>query len=222
MKKKISTKLNKQYYLKLYLQQRTQTIKDLKCEVILMFCGMLITEYIKIESTENGEFLIDDYSPFEDKKYILNILKELDSHITKNCFTIERIIEILINQNQNEETLLKANLIEPLYFYYNTCVNAIKSTILKKNNLNDNIQWMPDLICFTLINDMLENNYTFNKFKFIKNYDFQNILTIYSDADIIIKKREGISFLSKQPTIISEMMNISFEIVNKLINTNYK
>lgn len=221
MKKK-NNNLDKQYYLKVYLQKRNQTLKDLKCEVILMFCGMLINEYIKIENTENSELLIDDYYPFDDNKYILNILKEMNKNIITNCFTIEKILEVLINQNQDNESLLKANLIEALYFYYNICVNAMKSTILKKNKPNDSIRWMPDLICFTLINDMLENNYTFNKFSFIKNYDFENILRIYSDANIIIKKQKNISLLSKEQTVISEMMNISSEIVTKLINTKYK
>ena len=46
----------------------------------------------------------------------------------------------------------------------------------------------------------------------------------YSVEEItnLIKKRDNISFLSKEKTIIDNMMDVSSEVVDRLINSKYK
>ena len=86
----------------------------------------------------------------------------------------------------------------------------------------DKIKWIPDLICISIIQEMIEKNYYFNKFTFIDNYNFDEIFSIYNRTNILIKKRDNISFLSKEKTIIDNMMDVSSEVVDRLINSKYK
>ena len=59
-KKIIQKDTEKQKYLKYYLIEKGYTLKDLKCEVILMICDMLIDNYIKSEYDCNNELLLDN------------------------------------------------------------------------------------------------------------------------------------------------------------------
>ena len=52
--------------------------------------------------------------------------------------------------------------------------------------------------------------------------DLEKIFSIYNKTNILIKKRDNISFLSKEKTIIDNMMDVAEEIVDKLIKSKYK
>lgn len=77
-KKTAKTKANtiqKQKYLKIYLHQRNYTLKDLKCEIVLMICDMLIENYLYVEDTANAE-LISDFTS-DERNTIYNTMKDL-------------------------------------------------------------------------------------------------------------------------------------------------
>lgn len=220
MKKVSPTMQNKQYFLKIYLQSRRYTLKDLKCEVILMMCEMLIDEFIKAENSNKNEILIEDFS-ISNKKYIYSNLKQLQIDLKENILTVNKMQLIINSQNLSKENFIKAKITESLFFFYNTCVTTLKNSILKRNK-EEKIKWIPDLLCISLIQDMIEKNYNFQYFTFLEKYDFNNILNIYYETNSLLKKRENITLMSKEQTIITQMFNVSIDIVEKLISTKYK
>lgn len=220
MKKTSPTLQNKQYFLKIYLQSRGYTLKDLKCEVILMMCEMLIDEFIKAENNHKNEILIKDF-PDSHKKYIYSNLKQLQVDLKENILTIDKMQLIVNSQNLSKENFIKAKITESLFFFYNLCATTLKNAILKRNK-NEKIKWIPDLLCISLIQDMTEKDYTFQYFTFLKKYNFNNILNIYYETNFLLKKKENVTLLSREQTIISQMFNVSMDIVEKLISTKYK
>ena len=73
-----------------------------------------------------------------------------------------------------------------------------------------------------LIQDMKEKDYPFNKFTFLDKYDLDNLFVIYQKTNIILKKKNKISMISQGKTIIDIMANISYDVVEKLVNSKYK
>ena len=211
----------KQKYLKFYLIEKRYTLKDLKCEVILMICDMLIDNYIKSEDDSNNELLLDNLT-LSDRGLILNTLKELQKDIKYNILTIDKLQSIINKKNENKHALIQSIIVNSSYYFYNYCADNLKSSILNRTASENKIKWIPDLICFSLIQEMIERNYNFNKFTFINKCDLEKIFSIYNKTNILIKKRDNISFLSKEKTIIDNMMDVSTEIVEKLIKSKYK
>lgn len=223
-KKTAKTKANtiqKQKYLKTYLHQRNYTLKDLKGEIVLMICDMLLENYLYVEDTANAEELISDFTS-DERNTIYNTMKDLKKDIQENILTIEKVQNIMILQNENKDTLTKARLADSTYYFYNTCINYLEFLITSTSIDKNKKMWIPDLICLYLIQDMKESGYTFNKFTFLDKYDFDSIFRIYEKINITFKKVGNLSMFSKEKTRIDIMSNISYEIVTKLINTKYK
>ena len=220
-KKIIQKDTEKQKYLKYYLIEKGYTLKDLKCEVILMICDMLIDNYIKSEYDCNNELLLDNIA-LSDRDLVLNTSKELQKDIQYNILTIDKLQSIINAKNENKQALIRSILVNSSYYFYNYCAENLKSSVLMKTTNENKIKWIPDLICFSLIQEMIERNYHFNKFTFINKCDLEKIFSIYNKTNILIKKRDNISFLSKEKTIIDNMMDVAEEIVDKLIKSIYK
>lgn len=213
--------IQKQKYLKAYLLQKRYTLKDLKCEVILMICDMLIDNYIKAEDDGKSEKLVEDLTTTE-KKLIYTNMKNLQEDIQKNILTIDRIEFIINSQEKDINSLNEAKLIGSCQYFYNVCALKLKSAIFSKTHNEDDVKWIPDLIAILLIQDMKEKGYSFNKFKFIEEYDFDRLFNLYMKTNILLKQKNKISLFSKEKTIINIMESVSYEIVEKLINSKYK
>lgn len=211
----------KQKYLKVYLLQRVYTLKDLKCEVILMLCDMLIDNFKKSEEEGDNELLLDNIT-LSDRGLISDTLNQLQEDIHNNILTIDKVQNIIDKQHDNQDSLIQSRLVSGLYYFYNMSADTLKSSIIRRSETEENIKWMPCLLTFSLIQYMIENNYIFNKFTFVNKYDLDKIFSIYNKTNILIKKRDNISFLSKEKTIIDNMMDTSNEVVDKLIKSKYK
>lgn len=211
----------KQKYLKVYLLQRVYTLKDLKCEVILVLCDMLIDNFKKSEEEGDNELLLDNIT-LSDRGLISDTLNQLQEDIHNNILTIDKVQNIIDKQHDNQDSLIQSRLVSGLYYFYNMGADTLKSSIIRRSETEENIKWMPCLLTFSLIQYMIENNYIFNKFTFVNKYDLDKIFSIYNKTNILIKKRDNISFLSKEKTIIDNMMDTSNEVVDKLIKSKYK
>tara|TARA_B100001063_G_scaffold6947_1_gene5222 strand:+ start:2892 stop:3572 length:681 start_codon:yes stop_codon:yes gene_type:complete len=216
-----SNNLQKQKYLKTYLIQKNYTLKDLKCEVILIICDMLIDNYINAEDKGKNEKLVEELTVTE-KKLVYTNMKNLQEDIQKNILTIDKIQYIINNQQKDNQGLMKAKLLDSTYYFYNLCATKLKSSIISRTKDEDNLKWIPDLIVISLIQDMVENGYSFNKFEFIQNYDLNRLFNVYMKTNTLLKQKDNISLFLKEKTIISIMENVSYEIVEELINSKYK
>ncbi|MBU3015608.1 hypothetical protein KO488_12635 [Poseidonibacter lekithochrous] len=213
--------IEKQKYLKTYLLQKRFTLKDLKCEVILIMCDMLIDNYLNAEESGESEELIENLS-INEKNLIFNNMKSLQKDIQKSILTIDKIQYIINNQQKDKKSLSKAKLIDSSHYFYNLCAEKLKFSIIAKTNDTESLKWIPDLIVILLIQDMKERGYSFNKFKFIDEYDLDKLFSIYLNTNILLKKKNKITLFSKEKTIINIMENVSLDIVEELIKSKYK
>ena len=97
----------KQKYLKMYLIKKGHTLKDLKCEVILMICDMLIDNFIKSEEKGDNELLLENIA-FSDRGLVLSTLKDLQKDIQENILTIDKVQNIINNQIKNPNNLTQS------------------------------------------------------------------------------------------------------------------
>lgn len=216
-----SKNIHKQKYLTTYLLQKRFTLKDLKCEVILMICDMLIDNYLKSEDNGKSEKLVEELTSIE-KKLVYTNMKKLQEDIQKNILTIDKIQYIVDNQLKDKNSLLEARLIDSSFYFYNLCASKLKSSIILKTSNEEDLKWIPDLIAILLIQDMKDKGYSFNKFFFLEEYDFDRLFNVYRNTNILLKKKNNITLFSKEKTIINIMESVSFEIVEELINSKYK
>ena len=223
MAKKISkiksVNIQKQKYLTQYLIRKAYTLKDLKCEVILMVCDMLIENYLIDE--DNSDVLMSGITQAE-RSIVNETMRNLQIDIHQNILTINKIQEIINSQKKDINSLNHARLVECVQFFYNFCVDNIQSLVISNSIQKDNIKWIPDLLCIYLIQDMKEQTYLFNKFTFLDKYNFEELFLIYQKTNIILKKKANISLISQEKTIIDVMANLSYEVVDKLVNVKYK
>jgi hypothetical protein len=70
-------------------------------------------------------------------------------------------------KDKSQKDLIQFKLTEPLSYFYTIGVNTLKSKIIEQNGTGENILWIPELIAITLINDLKNEGYYFNKFSFI-------------------------------------------------------
>ena len=153
-----SVNIKKQKYLTQYLIKRSFTLKDLKCEVILMVCDMLIDNYILADDKEASEVLIEGFTQ-TDRSIISETMKDLQKDIIENILTIDKIQAIINSQNNDINRLYQARLVDCVQYFYNLCVNHLQHLVISNSADEDRIKWIPDLLCIYLIQDMKENNY---------------------------------------------------------------
>lgn len=209
-------------YFKLLLNQKGYTIKDLKCEVSLMICHMLIENYLTAEKEGNSSMVMEEFQD-SDKKLIFVMMQELQNSIYNNILTIEKIKIISMNKNKSQKNLIQYKLTEPLSHFYNLGINSLKSKILEQNEKGINILWIPELIAITLINDLENEGYSYKKFTFIDEFDFDRLFRVYNNTNILLKRKEGKQLISlENQTIINKMQNVSNHIAASIISSKYK
>lgn len=182
---------------------------------------MLIDNYIIADDKDTSEVLIDGFTQTE-RSIISETMKDLQNDIHKNILTIDRIQTIINSQNKDKNSLTHARLVDCVQYFYNLCVNQMQHLVISNSTDENKIKWIPDLICIYLIQDMKEKDYPFNKFTFLGKYNFDNLFLIYQKTNIILKKKSKISMISQDKTIIDIMANISYDVVEKLVNSKYK
>lgn len=221
MSKIKSNNIQKQKYLIKYLIQKDYTLKDLKCEIILLVCDMLIDNYLIEENDCNREISMDYFTNSE-RNLIYQTMKDLQNDIHQNILTIDKIQEIINSHYKNKNSLNHARLVDSVQYFYNSCVNNIQSLLIL-NSINKNeIKWIPDLLCIYLIQDMKERDYFFDKFLFLDSYNFDNLFLIYQKTNSILKNSTTISISTERKTIINCMENISYKVVERLLNIKYR
>lgn len=206
--------------LQFYLMTTGKTLKDLKVEVILIFCLKLIREYIQSEDNKI-DFGYSCYMTNEEQNLIYTKLKELESSLLKHIFTIEEIYKIIIDKS-SKESIIKAIVMEPRLYFYDVIV---KRFISKMNLFSDNGKnyYIPEMLALYLIIDMKEKGYSFKDFRFIEEFDFLNLIEIYNKINLQIKKMNDIKINTPlmNQTTISKMQHLSLYLTNVLSEAKY-
>lgn len=206
--------------LQFYLMTTGKTLKDLKVEVILIFCLKLIHEYIQGED-DKLDFGYNCYMTKEEQKLIYIKIKELETHLLNQIFTIEEIYRI-IDDKSSKESLIKAILMEPRLYFYDILVKRFISKMNLFSN-NGTKHYIPELLALYLIIDIKEKGYSFKEFRFIKDFDFLSLIEIYNKINIQIKRINNIKLNTPliNQTTINKMQHLSLYLIGVLEEVKY-
>lgn len=206
--------------LQLYLMTTRKTLKELKVEVILIFCLNLIREYTQSEDSKI-DFGYGCYMTNEEQEFIYTKIKELENYLLKHVYTVERMHEI-INDNSSRESIFKGIIMEPRSYFYKILVHRF---VAKMNLFSDNGEkyYIPEQLALYLIIDMKEKGYHFKEFNYIDNFDFLSLIEIYNKINIKLRKINNIKINTplKNQTTISKMQHLSLYLTNILIEAKY-
>lgn len=204
-------------YLKPLLLKKDYTLNDLKAEVVLMLVENFIEHYIHSEENGMSKNIFDDvfYEEVdEDDRIIFNKLKTLREQILEaNVLTIKKLNNEILNKS-----LFQQVSYSPYTILYNACIDVL---IKKREELftkeEEKGVWLPDILSVYLILDAKDKNIDFNKFPFIQNENFEDLVAFFTQTDSELKKI-NCSFGFRNPTIVAKTLKISSSIIDKILS----
>lgn len=234
-KKTISNdKIRKSRILKALLISKNYTEKDLRIECILMFCEYLLKEFLKdnakrtnvlnLKEMEEAKIRnLDFEDDTKDKFDIINEAKIIQEYLKENILTVEKfdtLFKKFVGQNSMP---FHVTILEPYRFYFNKLSRLMDGKI--KQNQDDS--WMPELLAFSLINNLkIEKEFSFSRYCFLNDYDFDKLLEQYNKVNLKLKRykqnnSEEKKSIFKINTIIDEMEEVAFMLADKIVNLKY-
>jgi hypothetical protein len=198
------------------------TLKDMKLEMLLSFVGYLFDEYKRYKDDdfqENPTITITSEPNNDD--FIEKMIEELSGYFEENVLSQERLFQIFRDGRLDYEHLLLAKQYEPLGVYYE------KLSILLRNGIPDGGLFMPEYLGLLLLHYYFQKiEYSFGRFSFLSQYDFQYVLEIYNDVNITLKKE----LVEKNPntriwehrTVFDRMEKIAQKMVDEYFTFHYK
>ncbi|MCT7579245.1 hypothetical protein [Aliarcobacter butzleri] len=207
--------------LHFYLMTTGKTLKDLKVQVLLIFCLKLIREYTQTEDNKISSGY-SDYMSNKEENLIYTKMKELENYLLKRVYTIEEIHNIM-NDKSSKESITKAILLEPTTYFYEI---VVKRFISKMNSLSGDGKkyYIPELLALYLMIDMREKGYGLKKLSFIEEFDFLDFIEIYNKVNIEVKRTNNIKMITTpliNQTTISKMQHLSLYLTEILIEAKY-
>lgn len=202
------------------------SVKNIKEEAALVAVHNLLGQYINAIEKGIDKPLISNPDQ-SDEKYILELTKDIHSYLSEEILSAHIIDNIMLSANKNAAWQRKVSLIEPIAYFYDILTRTyLSKTYILKKDKDGNQFWMPELLAFSIICDLKEENYNFNKFEYIQNLELSKVMDIYNNLSIKISrasKNEDESFFKLQKNSpIKAIQEISLFMVNKLIDTKYK
>jgi hypothetical protein len=201
------------------------TIKELKVEVIMVIVFDLLNEFLK--ENKNAKELIKLTKQDEnDLNYIKTVALELVEFIGQLIISSKQMEFILINAQKSKELNQKALLVEPIAYFHSIAVRRYNSSLtqLCKEDKSNKIFWMPELLAFNLINDLKEKGYSYSKFDYVSNYDFERVFKIYIGFSKRVNQELNLNAIDNKlnRNLISKMNMLSSDIINSLVNSKYE
>ncbi len=208
--------------LQLLCSSKLCSVKDVQAESVLMMVHSLCANYF-VPKNEN-DYEEDKYISKEEKEIILNFNKELFDYLNQKIMSFPRLQVVLNEANKNSQAFIKARLVEPLGFYYNSLANSFIGRLNYLTEKDDKQMYIPDMLALFLILDFKEQTgYTFEKFDYIFKQDLEKIAAIYFKVNYKIKKENNITYSTplQEQTVINKMQNISSFMIKKLTEAKY-
>lgn len=220
------------------LQSKNCTLEELKVETILIMVHNLLQQYLNAEDLELSKPLFNEEENVERKELLLSASKDILEYLEKEIISITRIRELMHNAKLSDKDYLKSTLVEPYSYYYDVLTKQFQKDFkaLLKEKHGESC-WMPDVLAFSLIIDIKEksrigwsansnkfNGYNLNRFKYLDNYDFNEIIEVYNVFSKKINKENGKGLIVplKEGNLIQKSRAISLRMINAIDKTKYK
>jgi hypothetical protein len=217
----IKTKLPVQ--ASLFLRTNT-TLKDCKAEILLTFVLQLFHEYELLKNkqhNQNKNIITVLKASSTDDLTIDTVITELSTYLKENVIQKEKLFRIFREANLNQQNFLLAKQYEPYGVYFE------KLGKLLKNNVPIGTMFMPEYLGLLLIHlYKLEALQSFCKFPFVDTLELEEIMNIYGEVNIKVKKELVEKFpetkIWEHRTIFDTMEKIATKIIKEYNQFQYK
>lgn len=168
-----------------FLVSSNLTLKDIKAEIILTFVSKLFDDYGKLKDEiycQDRKVLSIVVEQNDDKK-IDEAIDELSYYLKINVIQQEYLLKIFKEASFNQQNLFIAKRYEPYGVYYEKLGKLFNQFIPNGSVL------MPEYLGLLLIYYYkTDAKQSFYRFPFIDSYKIEEILEIYREANMKIKK----------------------------------
>lgn len=216
----IKTKLPIQASL---LLSTNTTLKDFKAEILLSFVLQLFDEYVQLKDEKycQNRTILTVKAHKNDDMTIDEVITELLIYLKQNVIQKERLFKIFREANLSQQNFLLTKQYEPFGVYYE------KLGMLLKNLVPNGSMFMPEYLGLLLIfYYKQEAEQSFVKFSYIDEMDFKDLLNIYEEVNIKVKRE----LVEKYPetkiwehrTIFDTMEKIASKIIKEYDKFQYK
>ena len=170
------------------IKHKNYSVKNVKEEATLVLVHYLLEQYLNAIKEKIDKPLIKQPSK-EDEEYILNTVRTMHLYLKEKIIYIDLMDSILEISLKEKKYVEQSIILEPIAYFYNILATTYKnnSNLLKKND-NGDIYWIPELLAFSIINDLKDKGYIFNKFRYINELDLIKIMDIYNKISLQITK----------------------------------
>lgn len=204
------------------LLSTNRTLKDIKTEILLTFVSQLFDDYEQIKASSHTKTnIITVKTPEKNDIAIDSVVYELSTYLKANVIKREFLVKIFREANLNKQSFFIAKQYEPFGIYYE------KISTLMKHYIPNGGLFMPEYLGLLLIHYYnQEAGQSFLKFPFIDEYNFSDVLAIYGEVNINIKKdlveKHPNSRIWEHRTIFDTMEKIALKIIKEYQAFQYK
>lgn len=186
--------MRRKYYVQL-LKRKRCTISELKVEVLLTVCHNLLLQYRESEDSGRSVELVElveqlDKDQIGESKFIYSWADKCISELTGRIVSGKRLDQILAESSKDAKAnMLSLELGSILYFR-----DILGAQFKRSLDTNENVkEWCPELLVMKLIATYRDDlQYSFKRFPFFHDYNFERLETIYNKTNILIKKMDGL------------------------------
>lgn len=199
------------------------TLKDFKAEILLTFILQLFDEYeqLRDENYSQKKTIVTVKAHKNDDMVIDEVIKDLSFYLRENVIPKEKLFKIFREANLSQQNFLLAKQYEPYGIYYE------KLGLLLKNLVPHGSMFIPEYLGLLLIYFYkLEAKQSFSKFSMIEELQLEDILNIYSEVNMRVKKelveKHPQSKIWEHRTVFDTMEKIASKIIKEYHKFQYK
>lgn len=203
------------------LLSSNKSLRDVKSEMVLTMGLRFLEDYtLSLKKEENEFFGLYDIDN-ESKESIHNAVLEIRDYLRENVTSREKLVAVMSNASKSQKHMIIAKQYEPHGVFHDFLATSFQ------NKLSKGMAWVPELLAFCLISYYKsEVNKPFVKHQFIQEYDFSNLINIYVQLNLKLKKemkeKNPKIRVWEQRTVIDSMFAVADKMIKDYFEKHYK
>lgn len=203
------------------LLDSNKTLRDIKSETLLCFIGQLLEEYFLTKSEESDKKVITVQTEQNSENAIEQSVYELEEYLKENVIHRKTLFKLFREASQNKQSFVQAKKYEPFGVYYEKLGKLLQNYIPKGG------LFMPEYLAFLLMHHyIIQVGQPFLKYSFIQEYNLQELLAIYGEVNIKMKKdlveKHPNTRLWEHRTVFDQMDKIASKMIEEYVKFQYK
>lgn len=181
-------------------------LSGVKTEALLVFARTALERYF----THIKELkYIPEVGTKEDTKYVYDTLEKLKNNLQESVVNTDYLISLVQGAKVDARLKKLAKYEEPLINYYDSMARKVS------NHFSSKPAYIPEFLVICVLSYWItEEEKSIELYPFLKDIDFELLISKFE------LNRE--SFLKDDECIISDILSVSSDIIEKLKNTKYK